>query len=80
MAYIEEYYGQERRHEDQYSLFDHLLKADNSYDGGVVEYTREQVDHLRECLARFLAYQNLTTDDINTIFSVTVRIEEDDDT
>jgi len=53
---------------DQETMIDSLLEPQPSYDGGELEWIREQISHMRGCLARFMCAQGLTMEELNEIF------------
>ncbi len=46
---------------------------------GDLEYMREEIDHMRNCMARFIAGRGPTTDVLERTFNVSISIVENTD-
>lgn len=46
---------------------------------GELEFMREEINHMRDCLARFMVRKDLSTDDLNQIFYTDIELKEDPD-
>jgi len=56
-----------------------LLEPYAEPNTGDLEYMREQISHIKGCLARFIADQNPSMDTLTRVFYADINIVETDD-
>lgn len=79
IVYIEKRFCNNRQWTDLETCIQDLLSPSYPNSNGQLEDLEEQIGHMRDCLARFIAHQNPTMETLNRVFYADIRIEESDD-
>ena len=78
VVYVLDQYGEKKEFTDREQLIEYLLTPDYS-DGGQLETIRDEVDHLRSRLARWIDAQNPTTESLEGLTYGEISMVETDD-